>query len=155
VSLKRKLVATGAALVLAGGAAGAGLAAGGRSGSTPAVRQVQLRSTTEAGFVRAAAEYLGIDVEKLRGELRNRTLADVANTTPGRSAQALATVLTTAAVTKTVVAADHALTPRQDRLLHAVLRRRITGFMHDTCRLDLAGMAKHLGGCPGMSAASA
>jgi hypothetical protein len=152
VRLKRKLVAAGVVLVLAGGAAGAGLAARDHGGSRAAVGQVRLVNTTKAGFVRASAEYLGTDVTTLRRELGSRTLADVANATPGRSAQKLATALTTAAMTRLVLAADRALTRRQDRLLHAWLRRRITGFLHDTCPLNLAGLGKHLGGCPGMSA---
>jgi hypothetical protein len=46
---------------------------------------------------------------------------------------------------------DRALSPAQLRTLHSVLRRRITGFLKDTCPLSLTGVAKHLGGCQGMA----
>jgi len=42
----------------------------------------------------------------------------------------------------------------QQRGLHAILQRRITGFLNDTCPLGLAGVRLHLAGCAGMHMSS-
>jgi hypothetical protein len=152
MSLKRKLVAGAGALFLAGGAAGAGLAASGHGTSRHVVRHVQLKSTTEAAFIRASAVYLGTDAATLRREVKGgRTLADVADSTPGRSAKQLTRLLVAAAATRLGQVSDRSLSPSQQTVLHALLRRRVTGFLNDTCPLGLAGLGKHLGGCKGMS----
>jgi hypothetical protein len=153
MSLKRKLVAGGAALLVAGGAAGAGLAASGHDQSAPAVRQVRLESTTKAGFLAATAQYLGTDIAALRHqEKAGRTLAEIANATPGRSAKQLVAQLVEAASTKLRLIANRALATAQQRALRMMLRHRISGFLNDTCPLSLSGLGKHLGGCSGMSA---
>ena len=152
MSLKRKLVAGGAAAVLvAGGAAGAGLAASGRGSSAPPTH-LHLASTTRAGFLRATAQYLGTDTATLRREEKaGRTLAEIAAVTPGRSEKQLAALLVTAASVKLRLISDRAMSPPQQGALHRMLRQRIDGFLNDTCALGLAAFAKHLAGCPGMS----
>lgn len=152
MSLKRKLVAGVGVLVLAGGAAGGGLAASGHGGNAHVVRQVRLRSTTEAAFVQASAEYLGTTPAALRREVKGgRTLADVADSTPGRSAKQLTALLVGAAAVRLQQVTDRSLSPVQERALHTMLRRHVEGFLNDTCPLGLSGLAKHLGGCKGMS----
>lgn len=152
MSLKRKLAAGGAvALLVAGGATGAGLAASGQGAGPKRVAQVRLASTTRAAFVRASAAYLGTEVASLRREVASgRTLADVANATPGRSAKQLVSLLVAAAGARLELVADRPLSRSQQRSLHVWLRRRITGFLNDTCPLSLSGLGKHLGGCAGM-----
>jgi hypothetical protein len=150
--LERKLVAGAAVLLLAGGATGAALAAAGHDGSARVDRQIQLRNTAPAAFIRASAEYLGTDAATLRREVKGgRTLADVANSTSGRSAKELDTLLVAAAVARLEGFADRVFSPRQEAALVTLVRRRVTGFLDDTCPLDLAGLAKHMGGCSGMS----
>lgn len=148
MSLKRKLLAGGAAVLVAGGVAGAAIGASGQAGAVPSVR---LTSTTRAGFLQATAEYLGTDVETLRKSLKpDRTLADIADTTPGRSANQLADLLASAAIARLEWLAGRALSNSQQRSLDSSLRRSIAGFLNGTCPLGLAGLAQDLGGCPGM-----
>jgi hypothetical protein len=153
VSLKRKLAVGGAVVVVAAGAAtGAGLAASGHGQSVQPIHHLRLANTSKTGFLRATAQYLDTNVATLRREAKGgRTLADIANATPGRSAKQLATLLTAAAAAKAQVGANRALTNQQTFLLHSWLKRRITGFLNDTCPLGLAGVAKDLGGCLGMA----
>jgi hypothetical protein len=153
VSLERKLVAAGlATLVIAGGATGAAIAASGHGRSLPpAPSQLRVASVGKASFVRATAQYLGTDVAMLRREVKGgRTLAEIADATPGRSAKQLSALLLTAASVKLQLIADRALTTAQQASLRRRLRPQIVGFMNDTCPLALAGIAKHLGGCAGM-----
>ena len=152
MSLKRKLLAGGAAAVLvAGGAAGAGLAASGHGRSAPPTR-LYLASTNRAGFIRATAQYLGIDTATLRHETRaGRTLAEIAAATPGRSEKQLAGLLVAAASMKLRLISDRAMSTAQQGALRRMLRTRIAGFLNDTCALGLAAFEKHLAGCPGMS----
>jgi hypothetical protein len=154
VSLKRKLLAAGVAmLVLAGGATGAAIAASGHGRSLPpAPHQLRLANTTRAGFLRATAQYLGTDVVTLRHETKSgRTLAQIANATSGRSAKQLAALLLAAASVKLQLISDRAMSTGQQGALHRLLRPRIIGFLNDTCPLALGALGKHLAGCPGMS----
>lgn len=152
MSLKRKLVVGGAALLIAGGATGGGLAASGQGHSVQPIRHLHLASTSRAGFLRATAQYLGTDVATLRHEMKGgRTLAVIADATPGRSARQLAALLVAAASMKLQLISDRALSGMQQRALRRLLRPRITGFLNDTCPLGLAGLGKHLAGCPGMA----
>jgi hypothetical protein len=153
VSLERKLVATGvAALVVAGGATGAAIAASGHGRSLPpAPRQLRVSTIGKASFVQATAQYLATDAATLRRQVKGgRTLAEIADATPGRSAKQLSALLLAAASVKLRLIADRALTTAQQASLHRRLRPQITGFLNDTCPLALSGMAKHLGGCAGM-----
>ena len=142
----------GVTLVIAGAATGAGLAASGHGGNLPpAPRQLHLASTAKADFVRATAEYLGTDVATLRHEHKaGRTLAEIANATPGRSAKQLTAFLVRAAFVRLALSTDRALSRDQVQMLHAWLQRRVTGFLTDTCPLSLTGLTRHLGGCNGM-----
>lgn len=150
--LERKLAAGAAVLLLAGGGAGAGLAASGQSGHVPQTRHAPPFRATHAGFVRASAWFLGLDVATLRREVkRGRTIADVANATAGKSARRLTAYLVRAASSRLELVADRPLSPAQQQALRAWLQRRITGFLTDTCPLNLAGLHQHLKGCPGMS----
>jgi hypothetical protein len=154
MSLRRKLGVGFAALLIAGGATGAGLAASGHGRSVQAVRQVHLASTTRASFLQASAEYLGTNVATLRNEekAKRETLAQIANTTPGRSAKQLTSVLAAAASLKLQQMSDHVVSRTQVRVMHTWLVRRITGFLNDTCPLSIAGdgLQKHLLGCAHM-----
>lgn len=153
MSLKRKLVAAGVAtLVIAGGATGAAIAASGNGRSLPpAPRQLRVANIGKASFVKATAQYLGTDVATLRHEVKGgRTLAEIADATPGRSVTQLSTLLLAAATTKLELIADRALTTAQQASLRRRLRPQIVGFLNDTCPLALGGIAKHLGGCAGM-----
>jgi hypothetical protein len=153
VSLRRKLGAGVVVLLIAGGATGAGLAASGHGRNPQAVHHVSLASTTRAGFLRATAEYLGTNVQTLRHEEKEgKTLADIANATPGRSAQQLTRLLANAASLKLQEISDRAVSRMQVRVMQSWLRRRITGFLNDTCALGIAGsgMEKHLIGCANM-----
>jgi hypothetical protein len=154
VSLKRKFGVGLAALLIAGGATGAGLAASGHGRSVQAVREVHLLSTTRAGFLQASAGYLGISVATLRHEEKaeKKTLAQIANMTSGTSAQQLTSVLAAAASLKLQQMSDHVLSRLQARVMHAWLVRRIKGFLNDTCSLGIAGggLQRHLLGCAHM-----
>jgi hypothetical protein len=157
MSLKRKPVAATAAalLVIAGSATGAAIAASGHGRSLPpAPNQLRLTSTSRTGFLRASATYLGTDLATLRHELKSGTLAQIANATPGRSEKRLAALLVPAAFAKLSMMSDKALPRMQQRGLHAILQRRITGFLNDTCPLGLAGLGLHLAGCAGMHMSS-
>lgn len=153
MSFKRKLAAGAAVLLLAGGGAGAGLAASGRSGPVRETRHAPPFHVTHAGFVRSSAWFLGLGAATLRHEVKDgRTIADVADATAGKSAQQLTAYLVHGATVKLAGATARALSASQLQMLHSLLRRRITGFLHDTCPLSLVGIAKHLGGCKGMHA---
>jgi hypothetical protein len=150
VSLKRKLLAGTAALLVAGGGAGAGLAASGHGSARAPLHAPTLR-LTHAGFVRASAFYLGIDVATLRQDMKGgRTIAEVADATSGRSAAKLTAYLVRAATVRLTLLAHRPLSPAERRSMQGWLTHRVTGFITDTCPLSVAGMAKHLGGCHGM-----
>ena len=152
MSLERKLVVGGAVLVLAGAAAGAGLAAGGHARNVPAPRELRLASVTEPGFLLATARYLGTDVGTLRREEKSgRTLAQVASATPGRSERQLVALLVAAASKRLQTISDRPMSSAQQQALAKLIRPRITGFLNDTCPLVLGALAKHLVGCPGMN----
>jgi hypothetical protein len=152
MSLERKLVVGVAALVLAGGAAGAGLAAGGHARSVPAPRQLRLASVKESGFLLASAQYLGTDVSSLRREAKGgKTLAQIANATSDRSARQLERLLVVAASQRLQTISDRPMSTAQQQALAKLVRPRITGFLNDTCPLALGALAKHLVGCPGMN----
>ncbi len=152
MSLERKLVAGVVVLLLAGGAAGAGLAASGRGGPARQTRHAPPFRVTHAGFVRASAWFLGLDVATLRHEVKSgRTIADVADATAGKSARGLTAYLVRAASSRLQLVADRPFSPAQERVLRAWLRRRITGFLKDTCPLNLSGLRRRMAGCPGMS----
>ena len=70
--------------------------------TVPDLRQGRLGSRSAMSFIgdltKAASAYLGLDLKTLAGELRaGKSLADIANATPGKSAQGLIDTLTTAA----------------------------------------------------------
>lgn len=150
---RRKLLAgVSAALLLAGGATGAALAAAGHGGSVVRSGQAPPFRVTEAGFVRASAYYLGLDVATLRHEVKGgRTIADIANSTSGTSAQKLTAYLVAEASTRLQQIADRALLPGERLHLRSWLQGRVSGFLNDTCPLSLAGLKKRLAGCHGMS----
>jgi hypothetical protein len=152
VSLKRKLLAGLATLIIAGGATGAAIAASGNGRNLPPEpHQLSVASIGKASFVRATARYLGTDVATLRQQVKGgRTLAEIADATSGRSANQLSALLLTAASVKLQLIANRALTTAQQASLRRRLRPQITGFLNDTCPLALGGIAKHLGGCAGM-----
>ena len=147
--LERKL-ATGAALVLlAGGAAGGAIAA---TGGSPAARPLPF-SASRTGLLRASAVYLGVRLPTLRQELKGgKTLAQIANATPGRSERALVTLLVADVTVRLQQIADRPLLRAQRRALRPWLRRRVAGFLDDTCPLSLVGLEKPLAGCAGMRA---
>jgi hypothetical protein len=152
MSLKRKLVVGGAVLLVAAGGAGAGLAASGHAGSTPAPRQLRLASVKDAGFLLATAQYLGTNVATLRYETKSgKTLAQIANSTSGRSAKQLAALLIVAASKRLQTISDRPMSGAQQQALAKLIRPRITGFLNDTCPLALGALGKHLVGCPGMN----
>jgi hypothetical protein len=152
VSLKRKLVVGGVVLVLAGGVAGAGLAASGHAKRAPAPRQLRLASVKKSGFLLATAQYLGTDVATLRQEAKSgKTLAQVANATAGRSAKQLAALLVAAASKRLQTISDRPMSGSQQQALAGLIRPRVTGFLNDTCPLGLRALGKHLVGCPGMN----
>jgi hypothetical protein len=150
VSLKRKLFAGTAALLVAGGGAGAGLAATSHGSAKAPLHAPPLR-LTQAGFVRASAFYLGVDAATLRHDMKSgHTIAEVADATSGRSAATLTSYLVRAATVRLTLLAHRPLSPVERRSMHNWLTHRVTGFLTDTCPLSVAGMAKHLGGCHGM-----
>jgi hypothetical protein len=152
MSLKRKLVVGGVVLLVAGGAAGAGLAASGHPASAPAPRQLRLASVTKAGFLRATAQYLGTDVATLRHDAKGgKTLAQVADATSGRSEQQLTALLVAAASKRLQTISDRPMSGPQQQALAKLVRPRVTGFLNDTCPLALGAVARHLVGCPGMN----
>ena len=152
MSLKRKLAVGGAVLLVAGGGAGAGLAASGHAGGAPAPRQLRLASVKDAGFLLATAQYLSTDVATLRHETKSgKTLAQIANATSGRSARQLAVLLVVAASKRLQTISDRPMSGAQQQALANLIRPRITGFLNDTCPLALGALGKHLAGCPGMS----
>ena len=150
MSLKRKLLAGTAALLVAGGGAGAGLAASGHGNSAKAPLHAPPLRLTQAGFVRASAFYLAVDVATLRHDMKSHTIAEVADATSGRSTAKLTSYLVHAATVRLTLLAHRPLSPPERRSMHSWLMHRVTGFLTDTCPLSVAGMAKHLGGCHGM-----
>ena len=151
MSLKRKLLAGTAALLVAGGGAGAGLAATSHGSSAKAPLHAPPLRLTQAGFVRASAFYLGVDAATLRHDMKSgHTIAEVADATPRGSAAKLTTYLVRAATVRLTLLAHRPLSPAERRSMRNWLTHRVTGFLTDTCPLSVAGMAKHLGGCHGM-----
>jgi hypothetical protein len=152
VSVKRKLLAGVAVFVAAAGVTGAGLAASGHGRSVhPAPDRLVLHGTSRAAFLRATAQYLGTDVATLRRESRSgRTLAEMANATPGRSEKQLAALLVAAGTSTLLMISDGAMSTARRQALHVLVRQRITGFLDGTCPLSLTAFARHLAGCPGM-----
>jgi hypothetical protein len=151
VSLKRKLLAGAAALAVAGGGAGAGLAASSHGSTTHAPQHAPPLRLTHAGFVRASAFYLGVDVATLRQDMKSgRTIAEVADSTSGRSAAELTAYLVHAAAIRLTLLAHAPLSPAGRRSMRTWLAHRVTGFLTDTCPLSVAGLKKHLAGCHGM-----
>jgi hypothetical protein len=153
VSLERKLVAGAVALLVAGGATGAGLAASGHSRAAAPARSVRIPSLTDAGFLRASAEYLGTDAATLRRETKSRTLAAVANATAGRSSQGLLTALVVAATSRVQDSTDRAFTRTQRHTIRTWLRGQLKGYLQGTCplgRVSLLGLV--LSRCHGMDA---
>ena len=151
MSLERKLLAGIAALLVAGGGAGAGLAAGGHGNAAKLPQHAPKLRLTTAGFVRVSAFYLGIDVATLRQDMKSgRTIAEVADATSGRSAATLTAYLVHAATVRLTLLAHRPLSPAERRSMRSWLTHRVTGFLTDTCPLSVSGMAKHLGGCHGM-----
>jgi hypothetical protein len=151
VSLKRKLAAGGAVLLIAGGGTGAGLAATSHGAGVQRARQAPPFRVTQAGFVRAAAYYLGVDVASLRHDVKSgRTIADVANATPGTSADRLTSYLVHGATVRLTEISHRPLSAHERRSLHSWLTHRVGGFLDDTCPLSVTGLAKHLAGCHGM-----
>lgn len=139
-------------LLVAGGGAGAGLAASGHARSVPAPRQLRLASVTKAGFLRATAQYLDTDVATLRHEAKSgKTLAQVASATPGRSERQLVGLLVAAASKRLQTISDRPMSGPQQQALAELVRPRVTGFLNDTCPLALGALARHLVGCPGMN----
>jgi hypothetical protein len=138
--------------VVAAGVTGAGLAASGHGRSAqPAPTRLYLKGTTRASFVHATAQYLGTDVATLRHETKSgRTLADIANATPGRSEKQLTALLVAAGTSKLLLISDGAMSTAKRQALHVLVRHRITGFLNDTCPLAFRALATHLAGCPGM-----
>ncbi len=138
--------------VVAAGVTGAGLAASGHGRSAqPAPTRLYLNGTTRAAFLHATAQYLGTDLATLGREMKSgRTLADVANATPGRSEHQLATLLVAAGSSKLLLISDGAMSTAKRQALHATVRHRISGFLNDTCPLGFRALAQHLRGCPGM-----
>jgi hypothetical protein len=117
------------------------------------VRQIRLNGMTDAAFLGATAQYLGTSVAALRHEVKaGRTPAEVASSTPGRSAKQLVTLLVSAASTKLQLISDRAMSTAQKQALRRMIRPQITGFLNDTCALGLASLGKRLAGCPGMGA---
>jgi hypothetical protein len=152
MSVKRKLLAGLAVFVVAAGVTGAGLAASGNGHSVqPAPSRLFLHGTSRTAFIRATAQYLGTDPATLRRESKSgRTLADIANSTPGRSEKQLAAQLVAAGTSELLMISDGAMSTAKRQALHALVRHRITGFLNDTCPLALTAFARHLAGCPGM-----
>jgi|SRR5579884_123113 len=143
--LERKL-ATGAALfVLAGGATSGALAASG--GSAPVRQQLPFHANRH-GLLQASADYLGVDLTALRQELKGgKTLAQLANATPGRSEKGLVNLLVADASEEIQRIADRPLQRAQKRALRPWLRRRVAGFLDKTCPFSLVGLEQHLAGC--------
>ena len=153
MSFKRKLLAGTAVFLLAGGATGAAIAASGHGRSLPpAPHQLRLTSTSRAGFLKAAAQYLGTNVATLHRETKGgTTLAELANRTSGRSEKQLTGLLLAAATVKLQLISDRAMSTAQKGALRRLVRPRIVGFLNDTCPLALGALGNHLAGCPGMS----
>ena len=149
MSLRRKLGAAVAILVVAGGATGGALAARGQFARTaPAVN---LRAPN---LYAAAASYLGIPTRTLRGELHpGHPLAAIASAAPGRSVAGLKSALLAYVLAqhrKTAMPVSAAKRAVENR----VMRRRVAGFVAGTCPLELGKLFKSLsGGCHGMSMA--
>ena len=143
--LERKLATGAALLVLAGGATGGALAASG--GGSPARHALPFHAT-KSGLLRASADYLGVQMTALERALRSgRTLAQLADATPGRSERGLVTLLVVDASREIAQIADRPLQPAQRRALRPWLRRRVAGFLDDTCPFSLVGLEQHLAGC--------
>ena len=152
MSFKRKLVAGGAALLVAVGGTSAGLAASGHGKHAQLPRHAPTFRATTAGFIRASAYYLGIDTATLRKDMKSgKTIAEVANATSGRSERQLTSYLVSAATVRLTAVAHRPLSPPERRTLGSWLTRRVDGWLNDTCPLSLTGFSKHLGGCHGMN----
>jgi hypothetical protein len=84
------------------------------------------------GLMQAAASYLGVSVSTLSGDLRSgKSLADVANGTPGKSASELVSTLVAAVKAKLAAAVTAGkLSSAQESKLEANLQQRITDLVN-------------------------
>jgi len=97
----RNVAAAAAVLVFIGGAALAAVAATARSGAHGAGHARHARRHVVLGELDRAAAYLGVSPARLKGALASgRTLAQIANATPGRSEAGLVAALVSAGRTK-------------------------------------------------------
>jgi hypothetical protein len=147
MSLKRKLAAALAILMIAGGATGAALAARGHANATVAPRLVQGRS-----LLGTASAYLGVSLPQLKSELHpGHPLAAIAGTTPGRTVAGLRAALYHDA-NANLRKVEATMSPARMAYVRGWLHKKIAGFVAGTCPLKLGGLFIKLGGsCPGMS----
>ena len=130
--------------MIAGGATGGSIAA---TDGSPAKHPLPFHATPN-GLLHASADYLGVQMVVLKRELKGgKTLAQIANSTPGRSERALVTLLVADASREIEQISDRALQPAQRRALRPWLRRRVAGYLDHTCPLSLVGLEQHLAGC--------
>ena len=99
------------------------------------------------GGLQAAADYLQIPVSTLLADLRSgKTLAQVADSTPGKSASGLIDALVTHEQTALDAAVKAGrLTPAQESMLTANLQARITALVNGTLRAPALPFAPRFG----------
>jgi hypothetical protein len=138
-------IAAGAAVAVLALGAGAATADGHGGG-----QRVAAHALTRGGGTNVVTGYLGISAAQLRADLKSgRTLAQIADATPGKSAAGLVQALTAAAKSKLDAAvAAHRLTPAQEQFVLGKLTPAITAFVNGASvtsqRLQLPGVKEAL-----------
>lgn len=141
-------ITAGAAVAVLALGAGAAWADGhgGHEGS----HRVAAPALTRAGGQNVVTAYLGISAGQLRADLKSgRTLAQIANATPGKSAAGLVQAVAAAAKTRLDAAVTAGkLTPAQEQFVLGKLTPAITAFVNGASvtsrRLQLPGVKEAL-----------
>jgi hypothetical protein len=145
---RRKLVAGVAALVLLAGAA-TGVALARSPGAYAAPRLVEGKSLPAA-----AAAYLGVSLQALKGEVRpGHPLAAIARSTPGRTVPGLTAALVHDAAARLDSGHMGVGGPKR-KFIKTWLRRHIAPYVAGQCPLHMSALMIRLGGtCNGMEPA--
>jgi hypothetical protein len=138
-ALKRR-IAVGGAVALAATGGGVAVAARGHDAqplaraASPSFAAAYGSHHRRGGFVSAVVTYLGLSPDQIRTQLQSgKTLAQIADATPGKSAAGLIQALVDAAKQKLAAAvAAGRLTQAQADQLAASLQQRITSFVNST-----------------------
>lgn len=139
---KRNALLGVAVAVIAAGAIVAVATSSGGSGSSPASHAERASARRRTGSLAVAAAYLGLTRAQLReDEQSGKTLAQIANSTPGKSETGLIAALLSAQTARLNAAVStHQETPAQQQARLAKLHRRLSALVNRVRAARVAGV---------------